>query len=382
MQFVRVLERGPLSKGAVPAFAVLLAAVLGVGVQRATAPADSDVALDADFVEEEVEVRHGEIVLAGTLSLPTGVVPFPAVISITGAGAQDRDGGRTDPLEIRAAPSSMAQRGLALLRLDDRGTGGSNGNNDEASLEDLVADIAAAVDFLHRDPRIEANRVGLLGASLGGIVAAQLAARRSDIAFVVLYSVPVLPAREQLLEQNAALLRVDGLPEETVERVVEQLAEGLRWIEADVPESERRQRLRPLIEEMRRLQRQSPFDAVSERSIDVEIDAITSRGFRSQLAVDPRDALRELKAPVLGLYGSLDLQVEPASNARALREALRLGGNEDATVEVLPRLNHLLQPAESGHPREYAQGRRSLEVLERTADWIAERVDGRGGGDR
>lgn len=360
------------------AFAALLALLLGWMIEAmrhpedpATAPAPAQEAL---FSERDVVIPSGDIELAGTLTLPPGPGPFPAVLSISGAGKQDRTGGAKDPAEARLMPHLFARAGIALLRTDDRGVGGSGGDSFDATLTDLVVDAAASVAFLARQGEIDPKGIGLLGASQGALLAAQAAAEHPEVAFAVLYSGPGRVGHEVLFDQIKRIEKAGGLPQATVDEILRLTEEGIGLIRAEIDETTRRDRLRPIVQELRRLRRTSPFAAQdTQASIEREIDILTSPMYRSSLAYDPAGALRLLRCPVLVIYGGLDLQAHPEFNRPPVEAALAAAPTDDVTITVLPGLNHYLQPAETGHPSEYATGRRSPQVYERTAAWIAER---------
>ncbi|MEM8964171.1 MAG: hypothetical protein AAGD38_21985, partial [Acidobacteriota bacterium] len=202
-------------------------------------------------------------------------------------------------------------------------------------------------------------------------VAAAAAAERSDIAFVVLLSSPGLPGKDVVVDQAIRLERVDGTPEPTLEDVAEQMRAGIEILLAPLDEEERARRLRPIIEATQALTRDDPF--ASAASIDRELAVLTSASFRSALTWDPRPALERLRCPVLVLHGELDMQVDPERNLPPLEAALEQAPTDDVTIVRLPGLNHLLQPAETGHPREYAGARRDPAVYDRIATWIVER---------
>ncbi|MGH9464530.1 MAG: alpha/beta hydrolase family protein, partial [Thermoanaerobaculia bacterium] len=147
---------------------------------------------------EEVRVRTGEVELAGTLTLPAGSGPFPAIVLLSGSGAQDRDGAILGHRPLAVLADALARRGVAALRCDDRGVGGSAGSLGAATTEVLAGDALAAVDFLSARSDIGAGRVGLLGHSEGGLVASLAASRRPEVAFVVLLATPGVPGRELL----------------------------------------------------------------------------------------------------------------------------------------------------------------------------------------
>lgn len=367
--------------GTVCSWAALLA--LGSGwVVDATRSTDAPADLGpppTPRAEREVRFAKSGVEIAGSLTLPPGQGPFPAAIQISGAGAQDRDGLANDPEEARMAPEIFARAGIALLRTDDRGTGASGGDSYRATFDDLASDTAAAIAFLASQAEIDAGRIGLIGASQGALIAAQTAARHREVAFVVLFSGPGLVGRDLLFDQIARMDRASGLPEATITEIVARTREALGWLEAE-DEGRRRNHLREIARELRRLRTTSPFAASNTAvSLEREVDVLTSPAYRAALSHDPAVALRQLRCPVLVIHGELDLQVHPDVNLPAVEAALADAPTTDVTVARFPGLNHLLQPAETGHVSEYATGRRSPVVYERTAAWIVERF-GKGAG--
>ena len=361
-------------------FAAMLAMVFGWVIdasKRDDAPVVQGVPPEP-LVEREVRINSGNVVLAGSLTLPPGPGPFPAAIKISGAGVQDRTGLATTAEEARMAPELFARAGIALLRTDDRGAGASGGNSFAATFDDLVADTLAAVAFLARQDEVDPGRIGLIGASQGSQIAT-LAATHDEVAvaFVVLFSAPGLLGRELLFDQVARIERAGGMPETTVAEIGSRTREAIGWIDAPVDDATRRDKLRPIARELRRLRRTSPFAAGdTEVSLEREIDVLTSPVYRDALDYDPVPALRRLRCPVLAIHGELDLQVHPDVNLPPIERALAAAPTDDVTIVRLPGLNHLLQPATTGHVSEYPDGRRSPEVYRRTAAWIAERFSG------
>jgi fermentation-respiration switch protein FrsA (DUF1100 family) len=95
--------------------------------------------------------------------------------------------------------------------------------------------------------------------------------------------------------------------------------------------------------------------------------------FQYFLKYDPAPNWQAMRAPLLAINGSLDLQVPAEANLAAIREATK--GNPDATIVELPGLNHLFQTATTGSIGEYATIEETFDpaALELIGDWIAER---------
>ncbi len=138
---------------------------------------------------EQVGFHNGSIRLSGTLVLPNGPGPHPAVVMIHGSGPATRDA-------LRPWADMYARRGVAVLIHDKRGTGASTGNWARASFDDLAGDALSGAAFLRGRPEINGRQIGLHGMSLGGWIAPLAASRNPDIAFVIVESAPVLSPRE------------------------------------------------------------------------------------------------------------------------------------------------------------------------------------------
>jgi len=172
----------------VPSLKASIAAKMKVAEIDYSAPAG------APFTAEEVTVKAKGFTLAGTLLLPkTGKRPFPAVITITGSGQQTRDEALPIPgLEnykpFRQVAEQLAARGIAVLRVDDRGVGKSTGRETlkAATSADFADDVRAQVEYLRSRVEIDPSRIALVGHSEGGVIAPMVAASDPRIAAIVL----------------------------------------------------------------------------------------------------------------------------------------------------------------------------------------------------
>ncbi len=330
------------------------------------------------YRSEEVRVASGEVELSGTLSLPAGPGPFPAIVLLSGSGAQDRDGEILGHRPLLLLADGLTRRGMAVLRCDDRGVGGSSGNLAAATTESLAGDALAAVDFLAGRPEVIATRIGLLGHSEGGLVAALAAARRPSVAFVVLLATPGVPGRELLPLQVQRLALAGGAAPGAVARQVELLVEGLELLAHESDPL----RLRRGLDAVARRQLElfgggaGSSAETLEAALEREVDRLLSPWFRYFVSYDPRPALSRLGMPVLIVAGELDLQVPPDQNVPPLEAALAAAGNTEVTVRRFAGLNHLLQPAATGLPAEYYLLETTLDpgVLALVGDWVVERA--------
>lgn len=299
--------------------------------------------------------------LAGTLTLPQGAGPFPAAILITGSGAQDRDETVFGHKPFAVWADALTRRGVAVLRYDDRGTAGSTGDFATATSADFATDAAAAFAFLAARPDIDAARIGLIGHSEGGTVAPLVARDGAPVAWIVMIAGPAVSGGEILSEQQRLLAAAMGAGPQAVAagNVTQRAIMALVAAHADDGEAVQREVAAYLVGQG------APQAAAAQTAAQV-----STPWFRWLIAHDPAPALSGFHGPLLALYGGKDLQVPAEQNAPVL-ERLK----PDAEVVVLPGLNHLMQPATTGLPNEYAGIEITVDpqALSTVADWVAAR---------
>ncbi len=332
------------------------------------------------YQQEEITFENGQFHFEGTLTLPHGPGPFPAVVMITGSGPQDRDEQLVGFRPFRVIADHLTRLEVAVYRYDDRGVGGSTGSVSEATSSDFADDVLAAAARIGAHPRIDAARIGLIGHSEGGIVAPIAANRSSAISFAVLLAGTSVTGAEVIYEQAMLIAREAGASEDDIakqtlfqQRMFEALKRGEDLEQfRDEMEADFREAITAAPSEQRAAI--TDVDEFIETRVNAEIAQIQTPWFRYFLSYDPADALRQAKIPILALFGELDLQVAPEQNYEPMVEAL--SGNDDVTIEVIPGANHLFQAAVTGSPSEYATLDKAFipGFLEKISDWILART--------
>lgn len=331
----------------------------------------------------EVTFESGGNTFAGTLTLPEGAGPFPGVVLLTGSGRQDRDNAHPSfpgyrPFAQIAA--SLSEAGVAVLRFDERGSGASTGDHATATSFGLAEDAEGAFLFLQGRPEVAAGRVGLLGHSEGAWLAALVATRHPEAAFVIALAGHAVPGKAVLPLQARLSLEADDVPPEQMEAV---LAQQMREIEliasrdwdalAALLRERAAVRLRALPAEQR------PPDEELEPIVEAQVEAglVAARGWLyTFLTADPAEAWERVQAPVLAVFGGLDTQVDAAQNRPPMEAALARAGNDDVTVRVLPAANHLFLRAESaGDDYTSLDPHVMPELLALIARWTVAHVD-------
>ena len=319
---------------------------------------------------EEVAFQNGTVNLAGTLTLPKGEGPFPAVLLISGSGLQDRDETLVGHKPFWVLADHLSRAGIAVLRVDDPGIGKSTPHPKPPTTADFATDVEAGVAFLKQDNRM--GRVGLIGHSEGGLIAAIVASRSNDVGFVVLMAGPGVPGAELLRKQNERIFDAAGIADERKQNLLTLLDQLFAILTADdMAEDKRRQ----VVEEIVRQQLEIngvPPEKQEEAYVQALAEQSLTPWMRYFLTFDPRPAFEKIRVPVLALNGELDVQVDAEQNLTAIVAALEKGGNQNVTVHRLPAHNHLFQRAKTGLVNEYGTIEETIspEVLNIIRDWV------------
>jgi alpha-beta hydrolase superfamily lysophospholipase len=262
-------------------------------------------------------------------------------VTITGSGQQDRD--EYIPFAggirlYRQVADTLSRRGIAVLRLDDRGLGASGGSPSRATTADFADDIRAAIAYLRSRRDIAPDRIGLIGHSEGGVIAPMIAATDPQLKAIVVMAGPAQPGIEISMAQNKFLIDRDTA--------------------------------------LSTAQRDSVL-RTARASLDPSKQTIPWVKFF--MSYDPATAARRVKAPTLILQGATDRQV-PVDQAEKLAALIRAGGNKDVTVRVIPSTNHLFVEDPSGDFNNYDRlptNKVGANVLGPLADWLVTRLGAR-----
>lgn len=292
----------------------------------------------APYVAEDVTLRTpAGLTFVGTLTMPTHAAGtrVPAVVMITGSGAQDRD--EASPALPRWRPfrdiaDTLSRRGIAVLRLDDRGIGGSSAGPATATSADFADDIRAALAWLRTRPDVDPHRLGLVGHSEGGMIAPMIAATDTTLRALVLLA-GTASRGDSILEMQRRYL----------------------------------------------LSRDTTLTPAKRDSLLRLADAAADSAYRAPgwlhffSSYDPLPTARRVRTPTLILQGENDHQV-PVSEARTLAAAMRAAGNSHVTLRTFPRMNHLLVEDPVGNPLAYQELKDfhvRKDLLGVLADWLS-----------
>ncbi len=340
------------------------------------------------YRSEEVSYKNTEagITLAGTLTYPSSEGKFPAVLLLSGSGAQDRNETVFGHKPFLVMADYLTRRGIAVLRVDDRGIGGSTGRFEEATAEDYTADALAGIDYLKGRKEVQGKSIGLVGHSEGGMIASMAAFQSPDIAFIVMIASPALPIKEMEYSEQVRTLKAQGASDSLIKRNRILQDDLFTVIGRETDSATVQNAFTSIITEFFQglSEEERKITGISQDNLNVIIrdrfQRLHSPWFRFYQDYDPGKELQKVICPVLAVYGEKDVQVPPGENLPAARQALKSGSNENFTVKELPSLNHLLQTAEKGDTSEYGNIEETIspKALKIIGDWILERaVDNR-----
>lgn len=329
---------------------LVMAGVIGLSTFAACATPSSDA--DNAVVYNKTDGAR----LVGTWSAPESGKPKAVLVLATGSGQQDRDETVMNHRPFRAIAECLTKEGYGVLRLDDRGVGGSTGDLANATTDDFARDIAAGLAWL--DSVSPETPKGVLGHSEGGLIAIKLA-KDPLCDFIVTLGAPAMRGDSITLTQGRAVTvammgRYDAEP---LQKTI------LATAKSDLPYDEAKAKIMGMM--MEQLGAQAAIPGVKNQ-LEGQVELILSPWYRNFLRYDPAQDIREVSKPWLALNGDKDFQVLPV-NLELIGEL-----NPNAERRLLPSHNHLFLECSTGLPTEYItlQGDISELTLQTIVDWL------------
>ena len=326
-----------------------------------------------DYVIKEVSYKSttDDVVLAGTLSLPKGDGPFPAVMLLSGSGPQDRNSSIFGHKPFLLLAHELTQSGIAVLRFDERGVGESGGRTSEMTMATQMGDAQAGINYLLSNNQINRTKIGLLGHSLGGILAPKLAIE-NDIDFLVLLAAPGVNGDAMMLKQRKDLLKLRGATDKQIEGTNGMLASLYSELRKSSLEDE------ALKTELQKKLAIKYETTLPVKELNEMVNSIVdNEELMAILKSSPANYFQKVSCPVLALNGSKDFQVSAKENLAAIEKALSDGGNTAIETHELESLNHLFQDSDTGDISEYQviEQTMSPEVLRLITEWVSNIVN-------
>lgn len=313
-----------------------------------------------------VENTAEKVKLAGTLTIPKGKGPFPAVVLISGSGPQNRDSELLGHKPFWIMADYLSSNGIAVLRCDDRGFGKSTGNFSTATSANFATDAQAILQFLRKQPKINASKTGILGHSEGGMIAPIAVADDPSNGFLILLAAPGIPIDSMMLLQNQMVLKSLGESEEKINQNAAFNRKCYQLLKSNVDVYELDHQMELLIKN------NYPDSSLKSEQIRPLVQQFTSPWFRYFVNYDPSTYLKKIQTPVLAIQGDKDLQVSPIENIQGIESIFKSAGNKHVEIHLVPNKNHLFQTTTTGKIEEYGELEETFspEVLEIIKNWI------------
>ena len=307
---------------------------------------------------KEVTFQNGDLTFAGTLTTPFWGKKHKAVVLVSGSGAQNRDEELMGHKPFAVIADFLTRHGIAVLRYDDRGVGGSSrGSADDTTL-DFATDAMAAINYLKTRNDIDSTHIGIVGHSEGGLIAViDAALHPNDVNFIVTLAGPYVSGRDILIKQNHLISEMAGTP------LSAQQAKDIEAMFDAIYNSTDSLQLATQLNEI--------MSATGNHSVDEinnTIKAMTSSWYVAFVKLNPEKYLSQVKCPVLAINGTWDFQVDAEQNLGMAQKML-----PTATIKQFEGLNHMFQPAPT---RQASMNYGAIEttiseqVLKTIADWI------------
>ncbi len=328
------------------------------------------------YVAEDVKFEnpHAQIKLAGTLTYPDSQGKFPAAVLITGSGAQNRDEEVLGHKPFFVIADYFTNKGIAVLRVDDRGVGQSGGNFATSTNMDFATDVEAAVEFLRGHQNINQDQKGLLGHSEGGMIAPIVAAKDEDISFIIILAGPALSGEEVLLTQLVKIMEVENADKEVIELMLRDQKNVYNIFKNQPDKQKAADEIREYLTKQAKTIPEEKHSTLGYDKTSIEISAVqlTTPWFRYFLAFNPEKYLSKVECPVFALFGEKDVQITATENVEAIEKIIKKHKKTNIEVKVYPDKNHLFQNANTGAVLEYALIEETIctDVLKDMTNWI------------
>jgi len=308
-----------------------------------------------DFINKEVTIKRNDvnITLAGTLSLPRGEGPHPAILLLTGSGGHTRDQVISGLPMFEVIGDFLAENGIAVLRMDDRGQGLSNGPNVRASsTAERAKDAIAAFNHLLVQPEIDTSQIGLLGHSEGTHTATLLANELSEVDFVIMLSPWAITGSELWVWQQGTILREEGeFSEDKIQSIEAELFKMVTSIGAGNRDEDFFK-----FGGAACLAWGDPAEDITNDFVTEAFGDLRQQWYEYFFRTNPENELKKLAQPTLALFGSEDKQTPPSLNVKYLSEYLIQGSNSDFTLQILPNEDHFFMTGDGLAPNEHVLG--------------------------
>lgn len=330
-----------------------------------------------DFVYQGVKTK---LKYGVTLTFPKDTLKHPLLILISGSGAQDRDETIFDHKPFAVMADYFTRRGYAVMRVDDRSMGKSNGVFQASTSADFALDVEEHLNYAKKLPQIDSTRMGLVGHSEGGLIAPMVAVRNSSVAFVVLMAAPGVDILDLMAAQNELVLKSVGISKEAVEVYMPLYKQLMAEMKGTATKFEATEKATSIVQNWYKNTDKTLVKQVTNMNSEADInsfvspfvESVNSKWSKYFLSYRPGPVLEKVAVPVLAMNGANDIQVPANLNLTGIKEALIAGKSKNFVIKGFAGLNHLFQKCKVCSVPEYGELDTTIEpeVLDFMKEWL------------
>ena len=334
-----------------------------------------------DFLYEGVNTK---LTYGATLTYPNDNAKHPLIILITGSGRQDRDETIFDHKPFAVIADFLTKQGFAVLRVDDRGAGKSSGDFSQSTTADFGLDVEEHINYAKTLSMVDANKIGLLGHSEGGLIAPMVAARNKSVAFVILMAGPGVSIAELMASQNEMVLKSAGISQAAIDAYLPLYKQIMQACiiakDKQTAITNTNELTKVWFDKTDKAYVKTTTNIGSELDIDkfatAMAETLSTNWWKYFAAYNPQPVLQKLKCPVLAINGSADIQVPASDNLKGIEAALKKAGNKQFVIKQFEGLNHLFQKCSKCTVPEYGELDITIEpeVLDYIGAWLGSAV--------
>jgi alpha/beta superfamily hydrolase len=335
---------------------------------------------DVEYSNVDNSMKYG-----ATFTRPASAInkKYPAVLLITGSGKQDRDENIFDHKPFSVIADYLTKRGIAVLRVDDRGMGKTTGKFDTSSSEDFTTDVEVGIKYLQSRKDVDSKHIGLIGHSEGGMIAPMVAARNKNVSFIVMLAGTAVPGSVINDYQNTQPMKNAGMNDSVIQKFLELHHALINAATSALNENYYLDNVSKIYYTWKKKQSPETLQALIKGTDEQTISGLQkayslfhSKWFKFFLIHDPANDFEKLSIPVLALNAEKDIQVDPKINLPVIKASLKKSTSKNYKVVELPGLNHLFQHCKKCTIDEYGELEETFapEALKIMGDWIEEAV--------
>ncbi|MBS1773362.1 MAG: alpha/beta fold hydrolase [Bacteroidetes bacterium] len=339
------------------------------------------------YTSEEVTYQNADksMTYGATITIPKDGKTHPAMILISGSGSQNRDGEIKGHKPFMVIADYLTKKGYIVLRVDDRGMGGTTvgGNPNNLTSLDFAKDVSTGLDYLKTRKEVNTKKLGMIGHSEGGMIAPMVAADRKDVDFIIMLAGPGIKVYEMMEDQNAAIMQSGGVSESVVNEY-RKLYRGMEQAAiAGTSGEDAKNRMIKVTTAWKPTASKEALELTGLNDFQKERDFIDefmmmyhNKWLNYFLKYDPQPTLQKLSCKVLALNGEKDVQVLAKSNLAGIQASLQKSKSKSYETKELPGLNHLFQTCKQCNTAEYGDLDETFSptALQTIGDWLDKKV--------